>query len=190
MFQQGREKGAYEGKKLSGDTQFETLDGVFNIKNGVITNRDLIIKAERDRTSGKYLLQINGAGNINLLKEKIDYDLKTVIYEPFRLQGLTKSEHKSVYGVPLKTSIDCKFSQLGDMNSCIDKHLASNVKKIYEKSAGQSLEKTLTDKLLGKDSKSKSSSTQQSAPQQQSAPKKKESAEDKLKKKVFESIFK
>jgi hypothetical protein len=63
------------------------------------------------------------------------------------------------------------------------------VQKIYQKSAGQSLEKTLTDKLLGKDSKPKSSTTQQS-PQQQSAPQKKESAEEKLKKKVFESIFK
>tara|TARA_R110002050_G_scaffold57423_3_gene128901 strand:- start:56175 stop:58607 length:2433 start_codon:yes stop_codon:yes gene_type:complete len=60
-------------------TDFSNLSGSFTATNGIINNQDLLAMSP--------LLRINGAGNIDLPKEGIDYGLKVSIVETSAGQG-------------------------------------------------------------------------------------------------------
>lgn len=73
-------KAALGGKKITSNAAekiyFSSLTGSFTVKNGVISNPDLLVKSP--------LLRIDGSGDIDLPKEGINYGLKVSM-----LKGIT-----------------------------------------------------------------------------------------------------
>jgi len=83
-------------------TDFSTLSGSGEIKNGVLTNKDLLAKSP--------YLRVTGAGKINLVKEAMDYVVKTVIVGTAEGQGGQGLD--DLQGVPIPVKIKGPFNTL------------------------------------------------------------------------------
>ena len=99
-------KAALKGEKLAASneplqTDFSTLSGSFKATNGIFNNQDLLAMSP--------LLRINGAGNVDLPKEGIDYGLKVSIVETSTGQG--GKALADLKGLTIPVKITGTFSQ-------------------------------------------------------------------------------
>ncbi|KPJ67695.1 MAG: hypothetical protein AMJ43_03405 [Coxiella sp. DG_40] len=82
-------------KAEAGDTEFANLTGTFNIKNGLLTNNDLIMNASNYR--------ITGEGTANLVDQTLNYRLKAMKISTVVENGQQIQKTSSVF-VPIKIS--------------------------------------------------------------------------------------
>ncbi len=77
-------------------TDFSEMTGTASIDRGVVTNKDLALKSP--------LLRIAGAGNANLVTERIDYTLNTTLTATAEGQGGREAEALGGVTIPIKVS--------------------------------------------------------------------------------------
>ncbi|MEN8207392.1 MAG: AsmA family protein [Pseudomonadota bacterium] len=125
-------------------TDFAVLRGSATVKNGLVKNDDLVMKSP--------LLRINGAGEVSLPKETIDYTLTTKFVGS--LEGQGGKGKKKLKGVSIPVRVAGTFSQPSytpDLAAVaseaakaeVDKRLKKEKKKLQKK-----LGKDLPDSLL------------------------------------------
>lgn len=133
-------KAALGGKKASGSdapvqTDFSSLTGTFVAKNGVITNKDLLVKSP--------LLRVDGHGDIDLPKENLNYNVNASIVGSTKGQG--GEELSSLKGLTIPIKITGSFDNpkpTVDLASMIRNQASDEIKsKVSDK---------LKDKLGGK----------------------------------------
>lgn len=120
-------------------TDFTSLSGSAQVKNGVVDNRDLQIKSP--------LLRIEGAGTADLVRERLDYLVKAVIVGTLEGQGGAGLE--PLKGVPIPVRITGPFAG-PDYRVELEKVLTETQKKRVEEEVEQKkeeLEERLRDKL-------------------------------------------
>ncbi len=130
-------------------TDFSQLTGSGVIKNGVLTNRDLLAKSP--------YLRVTGAGTVNLVTETLDYIVKTVIVSTAKGQGGQGLEDLAGVPIPVKLrgpfaapkySVDWGQVLTGTQKAKLDEKKAEVKVKVEEKKA--EVKKKLEDKLKGK----------------------------------------
>ena len=139
--------------KTVNETDFAEMSGSVTIKNGIVRNKDLIMKSP--------LLRIHGKGNVDLPRQKIKYLVNTSIVESSEGQaGKELSELKSLT-IPIKitgTFDNPKFSlDLGRVlqaraKKAVEKKKKQIKKKVDKKIKAEKkkLEKKLEDELKKK----------------------------------------
>jgi AsmA protein len=132
-------KAALSGQKLPESdapmqTDFSALSGTFTARNGLIDNQDLALKSP--------LLRINGAGQVDLPKETIDYSLKTAIVGTITGQG--GKELTELKGLTIPVKITGTFS---NPKPSVD--LASMVKEKAKEELKSKAEEKIKEKLGG-----------------------------------------
>ncbi len=75
-------------------TQFDSLTGNLVFRDGVMVNDDLVLNSPRFKTDGK--------GSIDLVNQKIDYHLQTVLSQATTDQ---KNDWGNLYGLPIPINI-------------------------------------------------------------------------------------
>ncbi|HEX2549777.1 MAG TPA: AsmA family protein, partial [Gammaproteobacteria bacterium] len=117
----------------TGQTPFNELSGTFTIQNGIVSNQDLKMTATQFSTTGQ--------GNIDLPRNNIHYQLKTIVNKA-TLQD--KDSLLNLYGVaiPILISGDLQNPKIG-----LD---ASEVGKILAEMQAKKVEVHIKDKLKGK----------------------------------------
>jgi len=123
-------------------TDFSALNGTANITNGVVDNRDFILKSP--------LLRINGAGTADLVKEKLDYQLKTAIVGS--LQGQGGEELKKIKGITIPVRVKGPFADPSitpDLAAALSESAKKKVEQAVEKKKDD-VKKKLEDKLKDK----------------------------------------
>ena len=129
-------------------TDFAVLRGSATVKNGLVKNDDLMMKSP--------LLRIDGAGEVSLPKETIDYTLTTLIVGS--LEGQGGKGKKKLKGVSIPVHVAGTFSNptytpdLGAVASEaakaeVDKQLQKE-KKNLKKKLGKDVPSSLLDDLL------------------------------------------
>ena len=169
-------KAALSGKKLAASnepvqTDFASLTGSFTAKNGIISNQDLQVMSP--------FLRINGAGNIDLPKEGIDYKIKVAIVGTST--GQAGKELDDLKGLSIPVKITGTFSNPKpsvDLASMLKEQATAEVKekvadKLKDELGGEL--GGLVGGLLGSDKESSTSDSKDSEPA------KKQSTEDKAK---------
>lgn len=129
-------KAALKGEKLANSgataqTDFSSLTGSFKVTNGVINNQDLLVKSP--------LLRIDGAGTVDLPKEKINYALKVAIVGS--LSGQDGKDLADLKGLTIPVKITGTFNE---PKPTVD--LAS----IFKEKATQEIKSKVADKLKDK----------------------------------------
>jgi AsmA protein len=116
-------------------TDFSTLNGTFTVKNGTINNQDLLAMSP--------LLRIQGAGDVSLPEETINYGLKVAIVETST--GQAGKELSELKGLTIPIKITGTFSQPKpnvDIGSMLKEGAGAEIKakaaeKIKEKLGGE-----------------------------------------------------
>lgn len=123
----------------SNQTDFSELRASATATNGVLDNRDLRLKSP--------LLRITGAGRADLVREKIDYLLKTKITGTLEGQGGKELEELRGLTIPVRISGDLRSpSYRPELESVLKDKLESEAKKKVEKQK-ERLQDKLRDKL-------------------------------------------
>ena len=140
-----------EGKSLPKTTEpektdFSALKGTATITNGVVDNRDFILKSP--------LLRVNGAGKVDLVQEKLDYLLKTAIVGS--LQGQGGDELAKLKGVTIPVRVKGPFSDPSirpDISTALTEGAKKKIDEAVEKKkeeAKKKVEDKFKDKLKDK----------------------------------------
>ena len=119
-------------------TDFSKLSGTAKIKNGVVNNSDLNMQSP--------LLRVTGAGKANLVKENLDYLLKTSIVGS--LQGQGGEDLKALKGLTIPVRITGPFSD-PSYKPDLSAMLSDKVKQKVEKKK-EEVKDRLKDKLKNK----------------------------------------
>ncbi len=120
-------------------TDFTSLSGSAQVKNGVVDNRDLQVKSP--------LLRIEGSGTADLVRERLDYLVKAVIVGS--LEGQSGAALAQLKGVPIPVRITGPFAS-PDYRVELEKVITETQKKRVEEEVEEQkeeLEKRLRDKL-------------------------------------------
>jgi len=124
------------------ETDFSELGGTAVITKGILVNKDLMAKSP--------FLRVDGKGQVNLVKEQLDYNLTTTIVQSMEGQG--SKDMKDLLGVPVPVKISGSFAApkvRPDMDELAKRMLKGKVEqKIEEKLKGK-LPGALKDKLKG-----------------------------------------
>ncbi len=124
------------------ETDFSELGGTAVITKGILVNKDLSAKSP--------FLRVDGKGQVNLIKEQLDYNLTTTIVESMEGQG--SKDIKDLLGVPVPVKITGSFANpkvKPNMDELAKRMVAGKVEqKIEEKLKGK-LPDALKDKLKG-----------------------------------------
>jgi len=128
------------------ETDFSELAGTAVITNGVLVNRDLIAKSP--------FLRVDGNGQANLIKERLNYKLTTTIVKSMEGQGANDME--DLVGVPVPVKISGPFAKpkvQPDMDELAKRLLKGKVEEKIEEKLGDKLKDKLPgdlqDKLKG-----------------------------------------
>jgi AsmA protein len=141
----GHSSDAIQQAKQVEKTDFTELTASFQIANGVATNKDLAAKSP--------FLRVSGAGDINLVQQRIDYLVNATVTGTIRGQDGAEIDALKGLTVPVKlsgpfTALDWKISwsgvALGSMQNTLKGQLDAKVDK-----AGVKLQDQLKAKLLG-----------------------------------------
>jgi AsmA protein len=115
-------------------TDFSELTGSGVITGGVLSNKDLLAKSP--------YLRVQGSGTVNLVNEKTDYTLKTVLVNTAKGQG--GKELASLEGIPIPVRVSGRYSAPKYSIDWGEVLVDSQKEKLKEK-----LEKSLMEKLQG-----------------------------------------
>lgn len=83
-----RLRGETPPKNLPSQTDFRDLRATAEIRDGILSNRDLTATADH--------LRVTGAGTLDLVRERIDYRFRPLFIEPPRGRGI-----KELEGIPI-----------------------------------------------------------------------------------------
>ncbi len=122
-------------------TDFTELKGSATVKDGVVSNRDLVLSSP--------LLRVTGEGTADLVREQIDYLLKATIVATLKGQGGASLE--KLKGVPIPVRIKGSFQKPGfsvDLAKVVTEQQKQRVEKKVEKVKEKAREE-LKDKLKG-----------------------------------------
>ncbi len=128
-----------EPKEESKDTDFADLKGSFTAKNGVVNTKDLYARSP--------LFQVKGKGSADLVKEKLDMRLETIVVG--NLQDAANQSIGELKGTMIPITIKGKFSDpsIGvDVESVLRERAQKEVKKAVDKEK-KKLEEDLKKKL-------------------------------------------
>lgn len=131
-------------------TDFSELKASFNMTNGVLENNDLSAKSP--------LLRINGAGNVNLAEERLDYSIKATVVSTLKGQG--GADLDALKGLTIPVKLTGPFTAIAwniDMQSLVSQQaqealkektdaLRARAKEEVKKQGGQ-VEDQLKDKV-------------------------------------------
>ena len=95
----GRLPGAASPEDLPTQTEFRDLRASAEVRNGVLSNRDLVATADH--------LHVTGAGTLDLVQGHIDYRLEPVFVKPPRGRGI-----KELEGIPIPVHLTGPFEHL------------------------------------------------------------------------------
>jgi AsmA protein len=128
-------------------TDFTELSGTANIVNGLVSNKDLIMKSP--------LLRIGGDGNANLPQEQVDYLVTAKLVASMTGQG--GDDLKDLVGVPLPIRITGSFTEPDwklDLKSVLEEKVKSQAKGVVDQ-VMKNPQEALKDpkKLLGEPKK-------------------------------------
>ena len=160
------------------ETDFSEMSGKFTIANGLISNRDLVMKLP--------LFRVEGKGTAHLVTEKIDYSVTTYVVRSSKGQG--GKELSKLEGIPIPIKVTGTFSKpqyFPDLEEVAKILAQKEVQKQLEK-ASKKLEKILPKELKGLSGLlgGKPKDTEQAPATQQPAGKEKVKPEDILKKQL------
>jgi len=123
-------------------TDFSSLSGTAKITNGVVNNQDFNMQSP--------LLRITGAGKADLVKENLDYTLKTSIVGSLKGQG--GKDMKKLEGLTIPVRVTGPFATPSfkpDLSAALSDTVKKEVKaKVKEKE--DEVKEKLQDKLKGK----------------------------------------
>lgn len=132
-------------KEVPGEeqTDFSEMTATLNIKNGLIKNNDLSAKSPA--------IRVNGAGEANLVSEKVDYTVKASVAKTTKGQGGKELEAVGGYTVPVRckgTFADpgCKPDFEGLVKAKVDREIDKQTDKAKEK-VKEILQEKLDDEL-------------------------------------------
>ncbi|MDH5436500.1 MAG: AsmA-like C-terminal region-containing protein, partial [Gammaproteobacteria bacterium] len=161
----------------SNETAFSSLTGSMKFTNGVGTNNDLLLDSP--------ILKITGAGNIDLVKEWVNYKAKAILAKDFQMEGFKESELNKIRGKSIPVAINCSLKAI-DAN-CFKYSLEDLIK--------DEIENKIKDQLFKKFSKPQPAAptTTEPAPAAQPAQEQpvdpKKQLENDLKKKLLKGLF-
>jgi AsmA protein len=121
-------------------TEFGNLTASVLIRDGVIANDDLLVNSARFNTKGK--------GNINLVEQKIDFHLQTLVNQTSADQ---KNDWGNLYGLPIPIFITGSLESPSirlDTSLLVQAVAAQEIKKIQNQVQGKA--NKLLQNLLGK----------------------------------------
>ena len=123
-------------------TDFSSLSGTAKITNGVVNNQDFNMQSP--------LLHVTGAGKADLVKENLDYLLKTSIVGS--LQGQGGADLEKLKGVTIPVRVSGPFSKPSykpDLSAALSDTVKQKAEeKVEEKK--QEVKQKLEDKLKSK----------------------------------------
>jgi AsmA protein len=119
-------------------TDFSELTGTGTVTNGVISNRDLMAKSP--------LLRVEGAGDVNLPKETLDYLLTAKVVGS--LEGQGGKGVTELKGVAVPVQISGTFAE-PKYQVRLDKALRDSAEEKIKEKVEKKLEKKFGDKLKG-----------------------------------------
>jgi len=122
-------------------TDFTELKGSATVKDGVVSNRDLVLNSP--------LLRVTGEGTADLVREQIDYLVKATLVATLAGQGGASLE--KLKGVPIPVRIKGSFQKPGisvDLAQAVTEQQKQRVEKKVEKVKEKAREE-LKDKLKG-----------------------------------------
>jgi len=136
-----------EGKSLPESTEpektdFSELKGTATIINGVVDNRDFLLKSP--------LLRVSGAGKADLVNEKLDYLLKAAVVGS--LQGQGGDDLSKLKGITIPVRVKGPFAEPSftpDLSAALSDTARKKVDEAVEKKKGE-VKKKLEDKLKDK----------------------------------------
>jgi AsmA protein len=114
-------------------TDFSELTGTGVITRGVLSNRDLYAKSP--------YIRVDGSGTVNLVNEKTDYDLKTILVNTSKGQG--GKELAALEGVTIPLHVSGRYS---------DPSYSVNWGSVLMDSQKERLKDKLRKKLMGDES--------------------------------------
>jgi AsmA protein len=123
-------------------TDFSSLSGTAKITNGVVNNQDFNLQSP--------LLRVTGAGKADLVKENLDYLLKTSIVGS--LQGQGGEDLKKLKGVTIPVRVTGPFdnpSYKPDLSAALSDTVKQKAKEKVEEQK-EEVQQKLQDKLKGK----------------------------------------
>ncbi|MFK5984927.1 MAG: AsmA family protein [Pseudomonadota bacterium] len=115
-------------KQQESNTSFTELKGSIDIKNGVVTNKDLFSKSP--------VMQLTGAGSADLVKEYLDYTLKIMLLNSLQIDKDTNTTDFHNKEIPY--TIKGKFSELSEK---------ANMKKILQQQVKAEAKKQVSKKV-------------------------------------------
>lgn len=119
-------------------TDFASLTGTAQVRNGLVSNRDLDLKSP--------LIRVTGNGTANLVNEKVDYLVKAVLVASLKGQG--GSSLDKLKGVPIPIRVSGTFQNLSYRPDLKEAFKGIQKEKIKEEK--QRVEKKVKEKLQDK----------------------------------------
>ncbi|EGV51235.1 AsmA family protein [Candidatus Endoriftia persephone] len=119
-------------------TDFSELTASAVIRNGLLTNKDLLAKSP--------FLRVNGSGRVDLVGESLDYVVRPVIVSTTKGQGGEGLD--DLKGIPVPVHLKGPWSKL-DWNIDLGKVLAESQKAKLKETLNKKLDGQLKDKLPG-----------------------------------------
>ncbi len=161
-------------------TDFSELSASSTIKNGLVSNKDFLMKSP--------FLRIAGDGTAHLVSEKVDYNVKTSIVGSGKGQGGEGLSDLSGLTIPIKVSgtfsnMSYKPDLAGLAQARAKEELEKQKDKLKEK-AVEKLEKVLPSKLKGLDGLLKGSEEKAASGSTNAAPKEEKKPEEEVKDKL------
>jgi len=163
----------YKNKKTNttdtiNETPFTNMNVSFQVKNGIMHSKDLLIQSA--------LPSIKGKGSINIINNTLDYTIRTSINkEIVNLVGMDES----LIGVPLRINLN---GNLASPSYNID--WLRTIGRVIEKKQ----KKKLLDSLFGKKKKKSSNPVESTTPPSQTKPETREERKKREKKEKKEKI--
>ncbi len=117
-------------------TDFSSITGTANVTNGIVRNRDLMAKSP--------LLRVEGAGDVNLPQESLDYLVTAKVVGS--LEGQGGKELEDLKGVPIPVQLSGTFAE-PKYKIRLDKALKESAEKKIQKKLEKKLDKELGDQL-------------------------------------------
>lgn len=122
-------------------TDFTSLKGTASVRNGLVTNRDLTLQSP--------LIRVTGSGTADLVSEKVDYTIKTVLVASLKGQGGSTLEKLKGVPIPIRVTGTFQKPSFGvDLASVIKGAEKARIEK-KKKEVEQKLRNKLQDKLKG-----------------------------------------
>lgn len=119
-------------------TDFSALQGTATVTNGVIHNKDLLVKSP--------LLRVEGKGKVSLPAETVDYLVTTKLVGS--LEGQSGKEMQDLRGIAIPVQVSGTFAA-PVYTPKLDSAVKDVAEKKIKKEVEQQLEKQLGDKLKG-----------------------------------------